>query len=104
MKNVVIIAALFAATVNVSANTKEIKDSLKGIEEFQNDNRGKGKNKGNCWLLVQYTDEDGANYQSKDYYWETKSLEECFSKISEKTKSYEENRAISVLSFKSEYK
>lgn len=101
MRKLALMAGLFAATPFMNASTKEIDKSPLLINKV--DLEIIEQNKGNCFLNVQYIDEDGATYQSKEYYWDTKSLEECFGKIAEKTKAYEANQAINILRFISQY-
>lgn len=101
MKKFVFTIALVACTSLMKANTIENENCLatacstlvENSEDFAS----------NCWLSVEFIDEDGATVQKKDYDWLAGSLEDCFAKIAEKVKEYEANTAIDVKSFRSQY-
>lgn len=100
MKKFAITLVLVAFSSFMKANTIEndtclqaARESVENSEEFRS----------NCWLVVDFIDEDGSTVQVKEYEWEASSLEDCFGKIGVKVKEYEANEAITVKAFRSQY-
>jgi len=100
MKKFALTLALVAFSSFMKANTIEndtclqtTTEAVENSEEFRS----------NCWLIVDFIDEDGSTVQVKEYEWEASSLEDCFGKIGGVVKEYEANEAIVVKGFRSQY-